>query len=112
MKDPVYERNGNMKLRQYLEYEENVTVYREVSVGRTLTIGGRPALIVALREVGIPENDGLERPDCGDMQPGYKQSPCAQDGALKRIVQMHVLSVYRDCCCSEDDYEEAEMTPF
>ena len=110
MKDPVYERNGNMKLRQYLEYEENVTVYREVSVGRTLTIGGRPALIVALREVGIPENDGLERPDCGDMQPGYKQSPCAQDGALKRIVQMHVLSVYRDCCCSEDDYEEAEMT--
>ena len=47
-----------MKLRQYLEYEENVTVYREVPVGRTLTIGGRPALIVALREVGIPENDG------------------------------------------------------
>ena len=98
-----------MKLREYLEYEENVTVYREVPASRELTIGGRPALIVALREVGIPENDGPERPDCGDMQPGYKQSPCAQDGALKRIVQMHVLSVYRDCC-REDDHGEAEMT--
>ena len=110
MKGLIYERNGNMKLRQYLEYEENVTVYREVHVGRALTIGGRPAFIIALREVGIPENDGPERPDCGDMSPEYKQSSCAQDGALKRIVQMHMLSVYRDCCCSEDDYEEAEMT--
>ena len=36
MKDPVYERNGNMKLRQYLEYEENVTVYRGVPVGRDM----------------------------------------------------------------------------
>ena len=99
-----------MKLREYLKYEENITVYREVPVGRTLTIGGKPAFIVALRDVGIPENDGQERPDCDDMQPGYKQSPCTQDDALKRIVQMHVLSVYKDCCCSEDDYGEAEMT--
>ena len=99
-----------MKLRKYLEYEGNVTVYREVPVGRDLTIGGRPALIVALREVGITENDEPERPDCGDMSPGYKQNSCTQDGALKRIVQMHVLSVYRDCCSSEGDYEEAEMT--
>lgn len=99
-----------MKLREYLEYEENVTVYREVPVGRELTIGDRPALIVALREVGITENDGPECPDCGDMLPGYKQNSCTQEGALKRIVQMHMLSVYRDCCCSEDDYEEAEMT--